>query len=46
MKEVVLKASLRERVGKKYAKKLRKNGLIPAVVYGQEAASLPLEIEG
>jgi large subunit ribosomal protein L25 len=46
MKEVVLKASLRERVGKEYAKKLRKNGLIPAVVYGQKAASQPLEIEG
>lgn len=45
MKEVVLKASLRERVGKEYAKKLRKNGFIPAIVYGQKADSLPLEIE-
>jgi large subunit ribosomal protein L25 len=45
MKEVLLKANLRERVGKEYAKKLRKNGLIPAVVYGQKTDTLPLEIE-
>jgi large subunit ribosomal protein L25 len=45
MKEVILKANFRERAGKEYAKKLRKNGLIPAVVYGQKADTLPLEIE-
>jgi large subunit ribosomal protein L25 len=45
MKEFVLKAKPRERVGKEHAKKLRRNGFIPAVVYGQQAASLPLEIE-
>jgi large subunit ribosomal protein L25 len=45
MKEFVLKAKPRERVGKEHAKKLRRNGFIPAVVYGQRAASLPLEIE-
>ncbi|NIM97882.1 MAG: 50S ribosomal protein L25/general stress protein Ctc [candidate division Zixibacteria bacterium] len=45
MKEIVLKARPREKVGKEYAKKLRRNGFIPAVVYGQGASSLALEIE-
>lgn len=45
MKEVVLKAKSREKLGKEHAKKLRKNGIIPAVVYGLETKTLPLEIE-
>ena len=45
MKEIVLKARPREKMGKKHAKKLRRSGLIPAVVYGPETPSLPLEIE-
>jgi len=45
MKEVTLKVRPREKRGKEYSKKLRKNGLIPAVVYGQKTASLPLEVE-
>ncbi len=45
MKEIVLKARPREKVGKEHAKKLRRDGFIPAVVYGQGASSLPLEIE-
>lgn len=45
MKEIVLKVKSREKVGKEYAKKLRRNGFIPAVVYGQKTPSLPLEIE-
>ncbi len=45
MKEVVLKVRPREKRGKEYAKKLRKNGFIPAVVYGPETPSVPLEIE-
>lgn len=45
MKEVTLRVRPREKRGKEYAKKLRKNGFIPAVVYGHSTASLPLEIE-
>jgi large subunit ribosomal protein L25 len=45
MKEVVLKAKPREMLGKEKAKKLRKNGIIPAVVYGLETKTIPLEIE-
>lgn len=45
MKEVVLNVRQREERGKEYTKKLRRNGLIPAVVYGQKTPSLPLEIE-
>ncbi len=45
MKEVVLKVRPREKRGKEYAKKLRRNGFIPAVVYGHKTPSLPLEIE-
>jgi large subunit ribosomal protein L25 len=45
MKEVTLKVRSRDKRGKEYAKKLRRNGFIPGVVYGQDAASLPLEIE-
>jgi len=45
MKEVVLKVRPRVKVGKEYAKKLRRGGFIPAVVYGQQTPSLPLEIE-
>lgn len=45
MKEVVLKVRPREQRGKEHAKKLRRNGFIPAVVYGQKTPSLPLEIE-
>ncbi len=45
MKEVTLKVRSREKRGKEYAKKLRRGGFIPGVVYGQNAVSLPLEIE-
>jgi len=34
MKTVFINGSLRESVGKKDAKKLRKNGLVPCVIYG------------
>jgi len=46
MKEVTLKVRPREKTGKELVKKLRKNGFIPAVVYGQNTTSLPLEIDG
>jgi large subunit ribosomal protein L25 len=45
MKEVVLKAKPREKLGKEHAKKLRRSGFIPAVVYGAETPSSPLAIE-
>jgi large subunit ribosomal protein L25 len=45
MKEVTLKVKAREKRGKEHAKKLRRSGIIPAVVYGQQTASLPLEVE-
>jgi large subunit ribosomal protein L25 len=45
MKEIMIKAKLRNRLGKKHAKKMRRNGIIPGVVYGAEMSSLPLEVE-
>ena len=45
MKEIVIKAKARDKLGKEHAKKLRREGVIPAVVYGAQTASLPLEVE-
>lgn len=45
MKEIVLKARPREKAGKEYAKKLRRNGFVPAVLYGPETKTLALEVE-
>lgn len=45
MREVVLKVRPREKRGKEQAKKLRRDGFIPGVVYGQKTPSQPLEIE-
>ena len=45
MKEVMLKVKRREKLGKEHAKKLRRSGIIPSVVYGAETPSLPLELE-
>lgn len=39
-----LRASVRERVGKGAARKLRREGLIPAVIYGNKEAPLPIAI--
>lgn len=39
-----LKASPRERVGKGAARALRREGLIPAVIYGDKKAPLPIAI--
>lgn len=36
MKQVTLKAMRREKTGKETAKKLRKSGFIPAILYGKE----------
>jgi large subunit ribosomal protein L25 len=45
MKEVVIKATPRDKLGKEHVKKLRRKGIIPAVVYGAETSPLPLEVE-
>lgn len=39
-----LKASARERVGKGAARELRREGLIPAVIYGEKKPPLPIAI--
>ena len=41
MKTFELKGTPRENLGKKMSKNLRKQGMIPAVVYGQEPVALP-----
>lgn len=40
----VLKASARDRVGKGAARALRRDGLIPAVIYGDKKPALPIAI--
>jgi len=45
MKEIVIKVKERDKLGKEHAKKLRRDGIIPAVVYGAETSPLPLEVE-
>jgi large subunit ribosomal protein L25 len=45
MKEIVLKVRPRDKSGKEYARQLRRNGFIPAVLYGPDTPSLSLEIE-
>lgn len=44
MKEVNLEVKSRERKGKEQVKKLRKNGIVPAVMYGAGEQALSLEI--
>lgn len=45
MNEIVIKAKLRNKLGKEHAKKMRRNGIIPGVVYGAEMSPLSLEVE-
>jgi len=46
MEKRKLKAKLRDRTGKEYVKKLRKDGVLPAVLYGPHLKkSLPLEVD-
>ena len=44
MEEVILKANKREVIGKK-VKRLRQNGLMPAVIYGRNTASIPISLD-
>ncbi|MFQ6003709.1 MAG: 50S ribosomal protein L25/general stress protein Ctc, partial [Candidatus Zixiibacteriota bacterium] len=45
MKEIVIRVKARDKLGKEQAKKLRRKGVIPAVVYGAETPPLPLEVD-
>ena len=45
MKEIVLRAAPRTQSGKEYARKLRRNGFVPAVLYGPETETQHLEVE-
>lgn len=46
MKRLTLEAKLREKTGKGYARKLRREGMIPAILYGSHLKeSIPLELE-
>jgi len=45
MVEIKLKAYPREEHGKQAAKRLRKNGMIPAVIYGHGEETIPISIE-
>jgi large subunit ribosomal protein L25 len=46
MKEIEIEVVARKERGKEACKKLRKNGFIPAVVYGSEMEALSLLVEG
>lgn len=45
MKELKLKAELREEKGKSVAKKIRKNGEIPCVIYGHGEPAIPSSVK-
>ena len=45
MKQVTLSAIKREKTGKEISKKLRKQGLIPAIVYGPRFQPLPIAVK-
>ncbi|MCS7199363.1 MAG: 50S ribosomal protein L25/general stress protein Ctc [Caldimicrobium sp.] len=44
MRQVTLKVERREKTGKETAKKLRKKGYIPAILYGKDLESLPFAV--
>lgn len=44
MKQVNLTVTKRTKTGKEVAKKLRKNGLIPAIVYGSHTKPIPIAV--
>jgi len=45
MKQVSLSAIKREKTGKETAKKLRKQGMVPAIVYGPHFEPLPIAVK-
>jgi len=46
MKQVQLNVSVRHRTGKEIAKKLRRQGFIPGIIYGPETDPIPLTVKG
>jgi large subunit ribosomal protein L25 len=44
MKQITLETAIREKTGKETCKKLRRDGLIPAVLFGKDAESLSLQV--
>ncbi len=45
MRQVAFEAEVREKTGKEVAKKLRRQGLIPAILYGPHTEPLPLSVK-
>ncbi len=45
MKQVILSAQKRTKTGKEVSKKLRRNGYIPAIIYGPSQSSLPIAVK-
>lgn len=45
MKQVTLSSFIREETGKKTAKKLRKKGLIPSIIYGPHIDPIPIYVK-
>jgi large subunit ribosomal protein L25 len=45
MERPILKAEVREGIGKEMARKLRAKGLIPAIFYGPKAKTIPLVVD-
>ena len=45
MKEIQLEVRARKGKGKEYARRIRRQGVIPAVIYGEGSPSLPIEVE-
>lgn len=44
MKQVTLDAKIRDKKGKKYCKKVRRTGIIPAILYGKGFESVSIEV--
>lgn len=44
MEEILLKAETRKGTGKGFARKFRKDGKIPAILYGRDVESVPINI--
>lgn len=45
MEEIIIKAERRKGTGKEVAKKLRREGKIPAILYGKDTTPIPISID-
>ncbi|WP_456433132.1 50S ribosomal protein L25/general stress protein Ctc [Thermosulfuriphilus sp.] len=45
MKQVEMTVQVREKTGKEVARKLRRKGLLPGIIYGQGTQNIPLAVE-